>query len=216
MAGYKVLLIDLDPQGNLATMLGVDFDTSLSDVLEGSLKACESLTEARERLFLLPSDTTLAQAAKVHLSRNFDPQYVLTEKLEELDGRFDYIILDTPPSLSDLTVNALFYADSVLAPVELAALSFDALAKVREEIDVYSKRGAARIRYVVPTMLRSQTKLYKDTYPKLSETLGGVVTDGVHDYQLFRELNGETVYEADPTGRGSKDYAKVTRAVIDG
>jgi chromosome partitioning protein len=216
MAGYSVCLIDLDAQGNLATMLGVDYEHTLSDVLEGSVKASESLVKARERLFLLPSDPTLAQAAKVHLSRNFDPQYVLSERIEDLEGMFDYVILDTPPGLTDLTVNAMFYAHEVLAPISLASLSFDALAKTRDEMQAYERRGGASIRYIVPTMLRKQTKMYKDLVPKLQKILGGNVVEGVRDYELFRNLAGSTIYETDPSGKGSYDYAQVTKAVLNG
>lgn len=215
MAGHRVLLVDLDPQGNLATMLGVEYENTLADVLEGRINAPESVLKAREGLFLIPSDTSLAQAAKIHLQRNFDSQYVLSERLEGLLG-FDYVLLDTPPSLSDLTVNALFYADEVLTPIELSALSFDALRSMREEIAVYENRGGARIRYILPTMLRGSTKMYKDLYPKLPELLGGSVIHGVRDYQLFRELTGQTIYEADASGKGSYDYAQVTRAVMNG
>ena len=83
MAGYQVCLIDLDPQGHTAVLLGADYEHTISDVLEGKIKASEALIEAREGLFLLPSDYSLAHAAKVHLQRSISPQYILSEKLED-------------------------------------------------------------------------------------------------------------------------------------
>jgi chromosome partitioning protein len=215
MAGNRVCLIDLDPQGHTAVLLGAEYEYTMSDVLEGKIKASQSLTEARERLFLLPSDYTLAHAAKVHLQRSVNPQYILSEKLEDLTG-FDYVILDTPPSLSDLTVNAIFYADELLSPVPLEVMSFDALRAMMDEISVYAKHGGAPIRYIMPTLLEGGTRTYKRVMPQMEKGYESLLIPGIRKYQLFRELSGETIYEADSSGKGSFDYAQVVKAVING
>ena len=216
LAGRRVLVVDLDPQGHLATMLGAsDLPGTVSDVLEERVGAVEASAEVRERLWLLGADSRLATVAATTLNRAFDPQLILAERLGELDG-FDYVIVDTPPSLSPLTVNALFYAGEVLAPLELAAMSFGSLQTMREELEVYQRRGGAGIRYVLPTMLRGSTRMHRDLMPKLPQLLGGQVLSGIGDYQLFRELSGDLIYEVDPRGRGTQDYLRVTREVLDG
>lgn len=215
MAGNRVCLIDLDPQGHTAVLLGNEYEHTISDVLEGKIKAPEALIEAREGLFLLPADFTLAHAAKVHLQRSVSPQYILSEKLADLTG-FDYVILDTPPSLSDLTVNAIFYADDILAPIPLEVMSFDALRAMIGEINTYQEHGGAPISYIMPTLLEGGTRTYKGVMPELEKTYGHIMTPGIRKYQLFRELSGETIYEVDPTGKGSYDYAQVVRTVING
>lgn len=215
MATYKVCLIDLDPQGHTSVLLGGEFDHTMADVLNGKIKASQALIEARDGLFLLPSDNSLAHAAKVNLGRSINPQFILSELFEDLEG-FDYVIIDTPPSLSDLTVNAIFYADEVLSPVPLEVMSFEALRAMIDEIAVYEEHGGAPISFIMPTMLESGTRTYKRVMPELERKYGAMVTPGIRKYQLFRELIGETIYEADPTGKGSYDYAQVVKAVLDG
>ena len=214
VAGMRTILVDTDPQGNCATMLGVDYEHTLSDVLTGSKNAPEGLTEARHGLYLLASDSTLSDAAEVALNRPYDPQRVLSEKLEGLEA--DYVILDTAPSFSRLTINAVFYADVSLVPISMSLLAMRGLVDVEEEMSVLQRHGAAPLRYIVPTMADGRKKLTDDVLRALDSKYKDLVTDPIHYQARFDELDGETIYEADPRGRGAEDYVTLVERVIHG
>ena len=209
--GRSVILVDTDPQGNCATMLGASYRYTLADVLTGTVNASESLIQARERLYLLPADSTLSDAAEVALNRPYDPQHVLSEKLQGLSA--DYVIIDTAPSLSRLTVNAVFYADVVLVPISMSLLAMRGLVDVEEEMSVLQRHGAAPLRYIVPTMADGRKKLTDSVLDTLEGKYRGLVTDPIHYQARFDELDGETIFEADPRGRGANDYAALVERI---
>jgi chromosome partitioning protein len=214
IAGRRVILIDCDPQGSLSTMLGVQPESTLSHVLRGAQNASESLTAARDGLFLLAADSTLSEAADVVLNRPFDPQHVLAEKLEGLDA--DFVILDTAPSFSRLTINAVFYADVSLVPISMSLLAMRGLVDVEEEMAVLQRHGAAPLRYIVPTMADGRKKLTEDVLTALDGKYADLVTNPIRYQARFDELDGETMYEADPRGRGANDYVTLVERILYG
>jgi len=213
IAGKNVLLVDLDPQGNIAGMLGAEYENTMADVLTDKIKAREALIQARERLYLLPSDSTLANAANVALQRDFDPQYIISEKLAELTG-FDFVIIDTAPSISKLTVNAMFYADKMLVPVSMARLAVEALGKVYEETEHLRKRGAAPLSYVVPTFADYRKSLTSEMLETLKKYFNGTLCEPIRYQAKYDELDGQLIFEAAPKSRGTEDYGKLAKAVL--
>lgn len=214
VAGKRVILVDTDPQGNCATMLGVDYENSLADVLQGTVKASESLTAARDGLLLLAADSTLSDAAEVALNRPYNPQHVLAEKLEGLEA--DYVVLDTAPSFSRLTINAVFYGDITLVPISMSLLAMRGLVDVEEEMAVLQRHGAAPLRYIVPTMADGRKKLTDDVLTALDGKYADLVTNPIRYQARFDELDGETIFEADPRGRGAEDYVTLVERVLNG
>lgn len=215
IAGKRVLLIDLDPQGNLATMLGVDYENTLAEVLNDRIKPREALIEARERLFVMPSDSTLARAADIALQREYDPQYVIAEKLESLND-FDYVIVDTAPSVSRLAVNAMFYADEIMAPVSMAKLAVKALGDLKQELKALEGRGAAALGHVVPTFADFRKSLTTELLDSLKAVFNGTLTNPIRYQALYDELDGELIYEADPRSRGTEDYSLLAKRLLNG
>lgn len=212
----RVLLVDLDPQGNMATMLGVDYEYSISDVLNGTVKAPEAVIQARDGVFLLASDSRLSHAADVALSRQFDPQHVIGEYLQTIDDQYDLVIIDTAPSLSRLAINALFYAEHVLVPVSMARLSVKALGDVKREVDSLAPRGAGQIRWIVPTFVDYRKRLTTQLTEGLRELFNGLVTPPIRYAAMFDELNGQLAFEVEPKGRGAMDYAVLCGKVLNG
>lgn len=218
VAGKRTILVDTDPQGNCATMLGADYQYSLADVLNRSVTASESLTEARHGLFLLASDSTLSDAAEIALNRPYNPQHVLAEKLEliEWDVGAEYLILDTAPSFSRLTINAVFCADVSMVPISMSLLAMRGLVDVEEEMAVLERHGAAPLRYIVPTMADRRKGLTDDVLAALDSKYKHLVTEPIRYQARFDELDGETIFEADPRGRGAEDYVTLVERVLHG
>ena len=115
-AGYNILLIDCDTQGQAGRALGVQSETGLAKVVSGELQPVEAMVQARERLWLLAGGRELAGVKRAIDKREFAAERTLAEALGPLDGRFHYVILDTAPGWDSLSVNVLFYVDEVLAP----------------------------------------------------------------------------------------------------
>ncbi|MCL1964995.1 MAG: ParA family protein [Firmicutes bacterium] len=161
--GRRVLSVDMDPQGNATSGMGMAGEPgrSIYDVLMGSAgaKACLADTPV-ETLKLLPTDMRLA-AAEVELVSREGREYVLTEALKPLRGMFDYIFIDCPPSLGLLTINALCAADRVLVPIQCEYYALEGVGQLMDTI-ARVQRGlnpALAIEGVVLTMLDGRTNL---------------------------------------------------------
>ena len=211
----RVLLIDTDPQGNCARMLGVRPDYRIEHVIEGEMGEPTALPSG---LSILAASPRLATVAQAQLSRPYNPQLILSEKLERFNGRYDYVILDTSPSYSALTVNVLFYAQHVMVPISMETLAADGFKQLYAELEEMQGAGAARIRWIVPTMVDGRKGLSDDMVQGITAAFGEIVTPSIRYAAKFSELpeEGRTFYQADPRGRGSVDYAKLTGTVLRG
>jgi chromosome partitioning protein len=167
-AGQRVLLVDLDPQANATSCLGVAHAQVLSGTYEALMAekpAAESiLTNPRLHLSLLPSSSSLA-GAQVELVNMTAREQRLRQALAPLDGRFDYILVDCPPSLGILTVNGLVAASSgVLIPVQCEYLALEGLTSLMDTIRRVrsSLHHGLKIRGLVLTMYDGRTTLSRD------------------------------------------------------
>ena len=140
---------------------------------------------------------------------------MLSEALETIEGRYEYVILDTPPGFSDLSINVLFYADEVIIPVSMEVLAVEGLFNLREELEGIQKYKPLRIRAIVPTFVDGRVGKTETILGQLQEAFGKIVTLPIHYSTRFSELPawGQTIYEYDPKGRGSMDYAKVAGSI---
>ncbi|MBC8060981.1 MAG: ParA family protein [Clostridiaceae bacterium] len=141
--GHRILIIDIDPQGNTTSGLGIDkggLDNSIYDILTTDAKVSESIiqTEIIENLYLLPSTKELS-GAEVELISVINREAVLKSKLSEVSDKFDYIFIDCPPSLGILTVNALSAADSVLIPIQCEFYALEGVGQLYNTIQLVKK-----------------------------------------------------------------------------
>ena len=148
VAGHRVLLLDADTQGQCSRILGVSPEKGLAELLLDDAKPQDVLTEARENLWLLAGSRTLAQAKRAIAQREFKSEAVLSEALEAYAGYFDYVVLDTAPGWDSLSVNVIFYADEILCPVSLEALSIDGLVGFMASIEPVQKYKPVEIKEV--------------------------------------------------------------------
>ena len=219
--GKKVLLIDADPQGNGTSGLGVDKEVEFStyDVLVNDTEIKASLQDTIiKNLKVCPSNINLA-GAEVELVSMMSREQRLKEKLEEIKDEFDYILIDCPPSLGLITLNAFTASDSVLIPVQCEYYALEGLGQLLNTINLVKKHlnkelqveGALLTMYDVRTNLSNQVvkevkryfdnKVYKTVIPrnvKLSEA----------------PSYGMPITEYDPRSKGAKSYIKFAKEFV--
>ncbi len=163
--GLRTLIIDIDPQGNATSGLGFnkyEIERSTYDVLleEGDINKV-ALTQAEFKLDLLPANPDLA-GAEIELVNVIGREYRLQKALELINGRYDYILMDCPPSLSLLTLNALTAASSgILIPVQCEYLALEGLTQLTQTVELVQKylNPQLEIRGVIMTMYDARTNL---------------------------------------------------------
>jgi chromosome partitioning protein len=195
-----VLAIDLDPQGNLTTGLGVEVaDDSLScyDVITEQAEVIDAVVATKSGLSLLPADINLAKGETEILMKvgNF---YILKEKLAPVVNQYQHILIDCPPSLGLLTVNALAAADAVLIPVQCQFFALKGLAALLETVASVQKRLNPQLRIlgVLPTMAEN-TVMTQDVLDSLKKRLQDIrIFDPVPKSIKFSESNlaGEPIH----------------------
>lgn len=197
----KVLLIDLDPQGNLTTGLGIEVEedqlTTYEVITEQSPAAMAIAKTQIKNLDILPADISLAKGETEILGKvgGFG---LLKEQLEPVVGQYDHILIDCPPSLGLLTINALSAADVVLVPVQCQFFALKGLAALLETIESVKKRLNPHISLlgVLPTMFE-QTVMARDVITSLEKRFGGsLVFPAVPKSVRFAESNlaGEPIH----------------------
>jgi chromosome partitioning protein len=157
---HKVLLIDIDPQGNLTTSFGVnkgELNRTMYDVmLDGGI---EKAILKKDNLDIVPSVIDLA-GAEVQLSGRMGREYILANELKKLSKQYDFIIIDTPPNLGVFTINALVASDYVLIPVQAEFFALEGLTQLLSVVDLVNTRlgRTLKILGMVVTMFNSRTK----------------------------------------------------------
>ena len=197
----NVLAIDLDPQGNLTTGLGVEIvDTQITsyEVITELTPIADAIVQTKSGLMLLPTDISLAKGETEIMSKvgNF---YLLKEALDPVKDDFEHILIDCPPSLGLLTINALSTADVVLIPVQCQFFALKGLAALLETIQSVQKRlnPSLRILGVLPTMAEMNTLMSQDILASLKKRFQDVpVFDPVPKSVKFAESNlaGEPIH----------------------
>lgn len=219
--GKKVLLIDTDPQGNATSGLGVSKDVELSvyDILIGDTEFDETLQEtAIKNLKVCPSNISLA-GAEVQLVSMMSREQRLKTKLDKIKDQYDYILIDCPPSLGVLTVNALTASDSVLIPVQCEYFALEGIMQLLNTITQARKNlnPKLEIEGVVLTMLDSRTNLGLEVV----ENVRGFFRERVYDTIIPRLIrlteapsHGKPIANYDPTSRGTEAYINLAKEVI--
>lgn len=217
--GGSILAIDLDPQGNLTTGLGIEVqDDQLStyDVITERAAIQDALIETPSQLTLLPADINLAKAEPELMTKvgNFS---LLREVLEPVETAFDQILIDCPPSLGILTINALAAADAVLIPVQCQFFALKGLAALLETIQSVQKRlnPDLQILGVLPTMAE-KTVMTQDVLNSLQQRFTDIqVFEPVPKSVKFPESNvaGEPIHAYTKEAKLIKPYQAIAKAI---
>lgn len=175
-AGKKVLVVDIDPQGNTTSGLGVDknaVEHTLYELLLGNdtVKKC-IITDVIENVSLIPSNVNLS-GAEIELVGAEDREYILKKSLEKVRKKYDFIIMDCPPSLSILTINAMTAANTVLVPIQCEYYALEGLSQLLHTIELVKERLNKRLQIegVVFTMYDARTNLSLEVVENVKENL---------------------------------------------
>ncbi|TXH68201.1 MAG: ParA family protein [Thiothrix sp.] len=218
----KVLLIDMDPQGNATTGMGLEKHNqlvSLNDVLLGKAHAQEILKFIPElKLSMLPGTPDLT-VAEVELMQKDRREYRLREVIEALREQFDFIFIDCPPSLNMLTVNALVAADSVLIPMQCEYFALEGLSALVNTIDEIKSTANPELKMMglVRTMFDPRSNLARD----VSDQLQNHFKDKVYNTSIPRNVrlaeapsHGLPVLEYDKNSRGALAYLALAAEML--
>lgn len=175
-AGQRVLAVDFDPQGNTTSGLGVEkgnVETTVYELLMGecSVEQC-IIPSVQERLDVMPSDVDLA-GAEIELLDMKEKESILKKNLTLINDRYDFIIIDCPPSLNLLTINALTAANTVLVPIQCEYYALEGLSQVLKTVNLVKKKlnPELEIEGVVFTMYDSRTNLSLEVVENVKEHL---------------------------------------------
>ena len=219
--GFNVLAVDLDPQGNLTMSQGMDPDTverSMFDVLVHSLPIDEVIH--RTEIDLAVSSIDLA-GAELALSSMIGRERALQKGLLPARNRYDYVLVDTPPSLGLLTINALTAADSVIVPVQCEYLSLRGLVQLENTLSMIRENlnPTVEIRGILPTMYDGRTLHSREAVEMLKENFGELVFETrIRKTVRYAEapVQGSSVLKYEPSGTAAQAYRELAKEVLDG
>jgi chromosome partitioning protein len=218
-AGHRVLCIDLDPQGNLTMSQGIDPDKvekSLYDVLVNDMPISE-IIQHRE-IDIAVSSIDLA-GAEIAMSTKIGRERSLEKALREVSGDYDFVCIDTPPSLGLLTINALTAATKVIVPVQCEYLSMRGLVQLQNTLKMIQENlnPDVRIEGILPTMLDARTVHAKEAIEILEENFGDLVfRSRIRKAIKFAEapVKGSSVLKYDPEGNAAGYYRDLAKEVL--
>src|SRR2546429_5103872 len=219
--GLKVLAVDLDPQGNLTMSQGLNPDTierSMFDVLVHRLPIQEIVHRAEVDLAVSSIDLAGAELA---LSSLIGRERALEKALLPVKAEYDYILIDTPPSLGLLTINALTAADSVIVPVQCEYLSLRGLVQLENTLGMIrdNLNPVVEIRGILPTMFDGRTLHSREAVEMLHENFGELVFN-THIRKTVRyaeaPVQGSSVLKYEPSGAAAQAYRDLAREVLNG
>ena len=221
-AGQKVLAVDFDPQGNATSGLGFEkgyMDKTVYELLVGecTLEEC-IIKEVQENLDVLPSDVNLA-GAEIELLDVPNKESLLKLELEKVEKNYDYIIIDCPPSLSLLTINALTAADTVLVPIQCEYYALEGLSQILQTVDLVKKKLNPKLELegVVFTMYDARTNLSNQVVKEVKKYFEGKVYKTVipRNVRLSEAPSyGMPISVYDARSKGAKAYEKLAKEFL--
>lgn len=212
-----VLVIDMDSQGNLGYSLGLEIDKTISDVFTSEASIGE-IIEMSEGMHVIPSDMRLVDIELSIIDLD-DRHAILDTNLKKLSNSYDYILIDCPPSLSILAVNALFASDLVIIPMLMEVLSLQGLDQIIQTIDKMNRTYKKKLEVlgVLPVMVDKRRKLSEEVKDYINEN---------YDLRIFESMIrnnvkaseapsfGQSVIEYAPSSNSAKDYMEFAKEVL--
>ncbi|WP_024614028.1 AAA family ATPase [Clostridium sp. Ade.TY] len=223
MSGYKVLTIDIDPQGNTTSGLGIDkrgLEASMYDVItsDASLKDVIIHSDLISNLYIAPSTMELAGAEVEVIGKN-DREKILLDKIDEVREEFDFVFIDCPPSLGVLTINALTCCDSVLIPIQCEFYALEGVGQLINTIKLINKslNPNLKIEGVIMTMYDYRTNLSNEVFKEVKNFFGDVV----YENKIPRNIRlaespsfGLPIMLYDEKCKGADAYSELTKEFL--
>ncbi len=222
--GYRVLVVDLDPQGNATTGLGVNprnLEHSVYDVImhDTPIEDCIEPTSLRN-LFVVPSTIDLA-GAEIELVPTFNRERKLKAALDRLDGEFDFTLIDCPPSLGLITINGLAAATEVLVPIQCEYYALEGLGQLLRNVNLVkgNLNPTLEVSAIVLTMYDARTKLADQVATEVRKHFGDTVCRAIvpRTVRLSEAPSfGQPIIVFDPSSRGALAYRELAKEVSGG
>ena len=218
-SGHRVLAVDMDPQGNLTMSQGVDPDKvekSMFDVLVHRIPIREIIVEREIDVAVASIDLA---GAEIAMSTQIGRERALEKALDEVKDDYDFVCIDTPPSLGLLTVNALTAAHKVIVPVQCEYLSMRGLVQLQNTLQMIRENlnPGVEIEGILPTMLDSRTVHAKEAVEILEENFGELVFKSrIRKAIKFAEapVRGTSVLKYEPNGKAAGAYRELAKEVL--
>ena len=214
--GKKVLAVDMDPQGNLTSGLGVDKDSvekSIYELIIGEVDIKEVINkEVLENLDIIPTSIDLS-AAEIELIGVDDKEYILRNAIDQVKDQYDFVIIDCPPSLSMLTINAMTTADSVIVPIQCEYYALEGLSQLIHTVELVKDRlnSKLEIEGVVFTMYDARTNLSLQVVENVKDNL----QQNIYKTIIPRNIRlaeapsyGLPINKYDPKSTGAESYMR--------
>lgn len=218
----KVLIIDFDPQGNSSSGFGIekeDLENDIYDVILQDTPIEDIIQDTCEKkVFVAPATIQLA-GAEIELVSAMARESILKEAISSIVDDFDYILIDCPPSLGLLTINALIAADSLIIPIQCEYYALEGVAKLLESMNMVKKRMNPELEIfgVVMTMFDSRTSLSKQVVEEVESYFGKKMFNTVipRNVKIAEAPSyGRPVCMYAPISKGASAYAKLAKEVI--
>jgi chromosome partitioning protein len=221
-AGKKVLLIDLDPQANssLTFLAHDDFDLSTYEFLTDAVASSADVIKSTRvpGLDILPSRISLAKFES-KLIGEFDAPFRLKDKMDGIAAAYDYVVIDTPPTLGLITVNALVASDYLIVPIQPSYFALEGTDDLLDTVEKVRSRPNPNLKVlgVLITLLDKRTTLAKDIHEQIKEVFGDKVFETVISKSVRLEESPaykESIFTFAPTSSGAIEYAKLCEEVM--
>ena len=219
--GKRVLTIDMDPQGNTTSGLGVDkndIDITLYHLIMGDNEVSDAVININENLDLIPSNVDLS-GAEVEILEMEDKEFILRGITDKVSDSYDYIILDCPPSLSILTINALCASDSVIVPIQCEYYALEGLSQLINTINLIKDRlnDKLEIEGILFTMFDVRNKLSQQVVENVQSNLDQKIYNTIipRNVRLAEAPSyGLPIIEYDNKSAGAEGYRQLAEEVI--
>lgn len=216
LRGKRVLLVDTDTQGQAGQALGMRPEFGLADYVLGQVDAANAVVETRPNLYLMAGGYKLSGVQQIIASQPINPQLTLAKALRPLNDLFDYVIVDTGPGWNNLAINVLFYAEELLCPVLLEAMSIHGLLAFLDRLVEVQESHSLALRYILPTALDRRVKQTEEIMDQLRENFGELLCEPIRYNVRLSEApaHGEHIFEYAPSAAGADDYETLAKRVL--
>jgi chromosome partitioning protein len=216
MGGKRVLLLDLDPQGQVATYFPIkEFKKNMFELLTNGAAVEECISPIGENLDVILSSRDMRGAEQL-LYKDSGGAAVLSSKLQDID--YDYVILDVPPSVGVIAQNAMFFADEAIIPTTCDPLGLDGLQKMVKTIQEFNEHANndLKVIHIVPTQFDRRNKICGTVLNELRNEFYELTTDPIRINSKLREAPRaqKSIFTYAPSSSGAEDYRRLVSSVI--
>jgi len=216
LKSFNVLLVDLDPQGQCASALGMDHDDGVFRLLAMDAPLRDVVRSTRRPgLWLLPGDKRTKTAEGIMVLERKEVDTLATVLHQNINGGLHYIVIDTAPSVGGLQENALYAADMLIIPSAVDHLALEGIASVIQTLRAVRRTNLPPMR-ILPTFFDDTTRESKTNLEHLQRHFGDLVLPPIHRATMLRECPalGQTIFEYQPKSRPAEEYARLVWEVI--